>query len=74
MRSERDELLKQLADVINNKEEANITFNQVNYYIGCDMSNDNLRVWIEEAMEEEGVTAADVLELWDDNKSNEVTQ
>lgn len=64
--TKREELIQELTTSINNREGTNLTTEQVNAYIGSDMSDEKLDVWVEEhETMEDIITSQDVLDLVD---------
>lgn len=65
MSKERIELLKELRDVVNENDNANVTLQQVDFYIGEYMKEECIRNWIEETREKMNpVTAHEILYKW----------
>lgn len=63
----RDTLINHLKDAINKNCNSNVTFEQVEHYIGSDMANAKIEHWLDETetMDSGAVTAQEVLELWE---------
>ena len=64
----RPYLIERLTNCINQRENAQLTHEQVTHYIGSDMTDITLLTWVEESESPstESVTVADVMSLWED--------
>mgnify|MGYP003654147610 CR=1 FL=1 len=70
MNTIRPYLIGRLTNHINQRENAQLTHEQVNHYIGSDMLNETLFTWVEESESPStiSVTVADVMSLWEDGE------
>jgi hypothetical protein len=68
MNTIRPYLIERLTNSINQRENAQLTHEQVTHYIGSDMLNETLLTWVweSESPSTESVTVADVMSLWED--------
>ena len=68
MNTIRPYLIGRLTNHINQRENAQLTHEQVTHYIGSDMTDHTLLTWVEESESPstESVTVADVMSLWED--------
>ncbi|WP_425263584.1 hypothetical protein [Vibrio owensii] len=65
--TEREQLIQQLTNAINKREGVELTTEQVNHYIGCDMPVSKLAVWTHDTENgNDPVTSNDVLSLWEE--------
>lgn len=64
---EREAQIQRLTDLINKREDTFLTTEQVDNYIGSDMSNDKLKFWVDETEDwSNPITAQEVMDLWDE--------
>ncbi len=65
--ADRKELISELTDTINARENTQLTVNQVEHYIGSDMDINTLNQWVEDTVSGiDPVSSDDVLSLCED--------
>lgn len=65
MKQTRRDLLNELRDIINKNDNANVTFQQVEFYIGDEMKEECIKNWVLETHAKcNPVTAYEVLYKW----------
>ena len=71
----REKLIRELTNVINNREKTKLTNDQVEHYIGSDMPDETLWHWVDETKHgENAVSAEDVLSLWDEGDERKIRE
>ena len=64
--SDRDQAIDTLKAVVNANNNTSLSFNQIEHYIGSDMSTDDIYLWVEDTKyQNQPVTPQDVLDLCD---------
>ena len=64
----RTQLLKDLMRAINTSENADCTLQQVDYWVGCNATRNDIAIYIEEVVNKSpcAVSYKDIQELWDE--------
>lgn len=71
MMSNRKDLIEKLKQTINKRESTSLITEQVEHYIGSDMTNETLEQWVSETIDNtDPVCSDDVLSLWDVGRFN----
>lgn len=62
------QLVKDLTNAINKTQQADCTVDQVDYWVGSDASNTEIKTYIEEVLSKDkcAVTYRDIFDLWYD--------